>query len=56
MRKLSIGVGSRIKVCYQRLKKQRKLSVDEAVEIATIFGVSVNFLIGLTDRTLTEEN
>lgn len=36
-------------------KGSRKLSVDEAVEIAKIFNVSVDYLVGFTDRTLAEE-
>ncbi len=36
-------------------KGNRKLSVDEAVEIASIFEVSVDYLLGVTDRTLAEE-
>jgi transcriptional regulator with XRE-family HTH domain len=36
-------------------KGKRKLSVDEAVEIASIFEVSVDYLLGVTDRTLAEE-
>jgi len=36
-------------------KGNRKLNVEEAVEISNLFGVSVDFLIGNTDRTLAEE-
>lgn len=36
-------------------KGSRKLSVDEAVEIASIFEVSVDYLLGVTDRTIAEE-
>jgi len=34
---------------------KRKLLAEEAIELAEFFGVSVDYLLGVTDRTLAEE-
>lgn len=53
---LAEAIGKKDRSIYSKIEcDKRKLLAEEAVELASFFGVSVDFLLGVTDRTLAEE-
>lgn len=55
-RSLADEMGKSDRSMYSKIESgHRKLLAEEAVELAAFFSVSVDYLLGVTDRTLAEE-
>ncbi len=53
---LADAIGKKDRSVYSKIESgHRNLLAEEAVELAQFFGVSVDYLLGVTDRTLAEE-
>ena len=53
---LAEALGKKDRSVYSKIESgARKLLAEEAIELANYFDVSVDYLLGVTDRTLREE-
>ncbi len=53
---LADAIGKKDRSVYSKIESgHRNLLAEEAIELAQYFGVSVDYLLGVTDRSLAEE-